>query len=149
MHESPIEEKDEDEGSPSPIDVPHTNGSAVPAVAPLQNGHATPKSEPKKVDWEIPRKLLHSSIGQSLLLHALLYVMPDNTAFFLGVGTLYLWHSHGSARPVTVALWSALCIIVPADYFRLRYPRFERLYERCLGFLMRESERHQTNGVIW
>lgn len=51
--------------------------------------------------------------------------------------------------------------------FRLRWPTFERLYERLLGFLMRESEKARvplpltldykltsstqksTNGVIW
>ncbi len=71
-------------------------------------------------------------------------------------------------------LWSSLCIIVPADVLRLRWPAFEKLYERVLGFLMRDSEKvrvicpllsppslafhspvfswfvqHSTNGVIW
>ncbi|EKM74635.1 hypothetical protein AGABI1DRAFT_116813 [Agaricus bisporus var. burnettii JB137-S8] len=86
------------------------------------------KKEKKKVDWEVPRKLLHSSIG-----------------FF----TLYLYVTEGDVSKVVLTLWSSLCIIVPADAFRLRWPTFERLYERLLGFLMRESEKKSTNGVIW
>lgn len=64
-------------------------------------------------------------------------------------------------------LWLALCIIVPADFLRFRSPRFERAYERVLGFLMRETEKvcpmagyekiqifnsvfqNSTNGVVW
>jgi diacylglycerol kinase (CTP) len=38
-------------------------------------------------------------------------------------------------------LSSAMLIIVPADILRLRYPSFERSYERVVGFLMRESEK--------
>ncbi|KAA1474468.1 hypothetical protein DENSPDRAFT_841066 [Dentipellis sp. KUC8613] len=82
----------------------------------------------KKVDWEIPRKTLHSSIG------------------FL---TLWLYTSHGSPQRVVVCLAGALCVIVPADALRLYSPRFARMYERFLGFLMRESEKKTTNGVIW
>ncbi|KAI0061187.1 hypothetical protein BV25DRAFT_1827062 [Artomyces pyxidatus] len=94
----------------------------------LLNGDAKTEKKGKKVDWEIPRKLLHSSIG------------------FL---TLYLYASHGSRLRVVVVLAGALCVIVPADVLRLRSSRFERIYERCLGFLMRESEKNHTNGVIW
>jgi diacylglycerol kinase (CTP) len=102
------------------------------------NGHANgiaahykaiaPTAQAKKIDWEIPRKALHSSIG------------------FV---TLYLYASHGSPERVVVVLSSALLIIVPADILRLNYPPFERSYERVFGFLMRESEKKQTNGVIW
>lgn len=98
---------------------------------PHGNGHVkTPNgaAAQKKIDWEIPRKLLHSSIG-----------------FF----TLYLYAFDGSIRNTVLILWSALAIIVPADLIRLRYPGFERLYERAVGFLMRESEKKSTNGVIW
>lgn len=84
---------------------------------------------------------------------------------------MYLYLSHGSPRLVVVVLSMALCIIVPADILRLRHSGFERLYERLLGFLMRESEKvcsihlsllqairiliiflrfqKATNGVIW
>jgi len=87
------------------------------------------KPTPTAIDWEIPRKLLHSSIG-----------------FF----TLYLYYANGSPRKVVIVLATALVtVIAPADAIRLRYPAFERLYEKLVGFLMRESERKSTNGVIW
>ena len=55
---------------------------------------------------------------------------------------MYLYYSNGSPRPVAVGLGAALvAVIAPADAIRLRSPRFERVYEGCLGFLMRESEK--------
>lgn len=113
----------------------HLNGTATPRAMKtppsssqkdLANGKGLQKKE--KVDWEIPRKLLHSSIG-------------------LLVSYLYLCDADLSL--VTFTLWAALCVIVPADVLRLNYPPFARIYERMLGFLMRESEKHTTNGVIW
>ncbi|KAJ7666769.1 hypothetical protein DFH06DRAFT_1322742 [Mycena polygramma] len=86
-------------------------------------------AEAKKIDWEIPRKVFHSSIG------------------FITLG-LYLTPSM-SPRTVTLVLWSALAVIAPTDVVRLRVPAVERVYERCLGFLMRESERTGTNGTLW
>jgi len=88
------------------------------------------KVVPQKVpiDWEIPRKTLHSSIG------------------FL---TLWLYASHGNPRTVVVVLSTGLAFIVPCDILRLRSARFERIFERCVGFLMRESEKNSSNGVIW
>ncbi|KAF5384377.1 hypothetical protein D9615_003139 [Tricholomella constricta] len=97
------------------------NGSAV--ASPTPSG-----IELKKIDWEIPRKLLHSSIG-----------------FF----TVYLYVSNGDVKTVIFVLWTALAVIIPADILRLRSPAFERIYERFLGFLMRESEKNSSNGVIW
>lgn len=85
-----------------------------------------PQSVP--VDWEIPRKALHSSIG------------------FL---TLYLYHAEHDPHVVVYALGATLLVILPLDILRLRSSRFERLYERVVGFLMRESEKQATNGVIW
>ncbi|KAJ7641808.1 hypothetical protein FB45DRAFT_785946 [Roridomyces roridus] len=90
---------------------------------------APPVEAKKKIDWEIPRKVLHSSIG------------------FITLG-LYLTPSM-SPRTVTIVLWIALSIIGTADFVRLRNPAVERVYERALGFLMRESERHGTNGTLW
>ncbi|KAF7329226.1 hypothetical protein MKEN_00183300 [Mycena kentingensis (nom. inval.)] len=86
-------------------------------------------SQPRKIDWEIPRKLFHSSIG------------------FLTMG-LYL-NPGISPRDVAIGLWAALAVIAPTDIVRLRNPSVERLYERLLGFLMRESEKTGTNGTIW
>ena len=79
---------------------------------------------------------------------------------------MYLYISHGSPRPVVIMLGTALAIIVPADVLRLNHQGFERIYEKALGFLMRESEKVRavlslsphaaltamqkaTNGVIW
>ncbi|KAG6331410.1 hypothetical protein ID866_7681 [Astraeus odoratus] len=81
-----------------------------------------------KIDWEIPRKALHSSIG-----------------FF----TIYLWTSGGSCERVVIALSSALAVLVPIDILRLRYPMFERAFEKCVGIFMRETEKKTSNGVIW
>lgn len=100
------------------------NGSA-------SNTHRNRKHSEKKdnkIDWEIPRKALHSSIG------------------FL---TLYLWISDGSRDHVVTALSSALAVLVPVDILRLRYPSFERAFEKCVGIFMRDSERQTSNGVIW
>ncbi|KNZ81994.1 CTP-dependent diacylglycerol kinase 1 [Termitomyces sp. J132] len=88
-------------------------GEATEVAAALNGAalhHEIPETDvvPKKIDWEIPRKLLHSSIG---------------------FGTVYLYMSNGDVKTVS--------------------PGFERIYERCLGFLMRESEKKTSNGVIW
>lgn len=101
------------------------------------------KQKDQAVDWEIPRKTLHSSIGASKSYPYL--ESPNNldtlSPLFTGFLTLYLYTSHGSPKPVIVSLSLALAVIVPADILRLNFPWFERIYERCLGFLMRESEK--------
>ncbi|KAJ7429564.1 hypothetical protein B0H11DRAFT_2166943 [Mycena galericulata] len=100
----------------------------------------------KKIDWEIPRKVFHSSIGSFFLLLFFEEYLRGNLGFItLG---LYLTPSM-SPRAVTVVLWSALAVIAPTDFIRLRYPAVESVYEKALGFLMRESERHGTNGTLW
>ena len=118
------------------------------------NGHANgiahfdkkiaPTAQAKKIDWEIPRKVFHSSIGKSCDL----IVWCPRPPFLLladslrpGFVTLYLYASHGSPERVAIMLSSAMLIIVPADILRLNYPPFERTYEKVLGFLMRESEK--------
>ncbi|KAF9036363.1 hypothetical protein BJ165DRAFT_1409115 [Panaeolus papilionaceus] len=101
--------------------------SSTSSSSSLTNGKG-PKPPKQKVDYEIPRKLLHSSIG-----------------FF----TLYLYVSEGDPRNVVWVLWMALTIIAPADLLRFRSKRFARTYEGLLGFLMRESEKNSINGVIW
>jgi diacylglycerol kinase (CTP) len=35
------------------------------------------------------------------------------------------------------------------DLFRLKYAGFAEVWESYFGFLMRESERDQINGVVW
>ncbi|WWC92052.1 uncharacterized protein L201_007006 [Kwoniella dendrophila CBS 6074] len=83
----------------------------------------------KAVDWEIPRKTLHSSIG------------------FL---TLFLNHLNPpSLRPLITVLSTTLITISVTDFFRLQFPGFAEIWESYLGFLMRESERNKINGVVW
>ncbi|KZT01567.1 uncharacterized protein LAESUDRAFT_730986 [Laetiporus sulphureus 93-53] len=116
----------------SPDSQPDKHPPAASELPPcnrkLKQTEAKKPGVSKIVDWEIPRKTLHSSIG------------------FL---TLYLYVSNGSARNVVVVLTAGLAIIVPCDILRLRSAQFERVYERAVGFLMRESEKKSTNGVIW
>lgn len=93
----------------------------------------------QKVDWEIPRKLLHSSIGATTPIFPRRLNSPPPLPGFV---TLYLYYSNRSPRPVVIGLGTALvAVIAPADIIRLRSPRFERVYEKFLGFLMRESEK--------
>ncbi|CBQ69309.1 related to HSD1-ER membrane protein [Sporisorium reilianum SRZ2] len=89
------------------------------------NGHVAPASSKS---WEIPRKIFHSSMG-FLVLHLYLsdvdlHVIVRNLSYFLG-------------------------IVVTADVIRLNNDHFEKIYERVLGFLMRESEKDKVNGVVW
>lgn len=86
------------------------------------------KTVKKQIDWEIPRKVLHSSIG-----------------FF----TIYLYTSKGNPQTVVIALSSALAVLVPIDILRLKYPLCERAFEKCVGIFMRDSEKKSSNGVIW
>jgi diacylglycerol kinase (CTP) len=78
---------------------------------------------------EVPRKLLHVSIGFFTLS---LYVRGVQTS---------------SIHPWLLAL---LVPIASVDIVRHRVPSFNALYVRCLGAFMRESEVHDRyNGVIW
>ncbi|KAB2572039.1 Phosphatidate cytidylyltransferase [Lasiodiplodia theobromae] len=77
---------------------------------------------------EIPRKILHTSIG------------------FL---TLGLYASYAQPTQIHPVLLSLFIPIFTTDIIRHRYPAFNRFYIRCLGALMRESEVDGWNGVIW
>ncbi|KAG0653009.1 Diglyceride kinase 1, partial [Hyphodiscus hymeniophilus] len=77
---------------------------------------------------EVPRKLLHVSIG-----------------FF----TIWLYVSGVQTNAITPFLLSALIPIATVDYIRHTYPAFNRFYVRVLGALMRETEYDGWNGVIW
>nr|ODN90137.1 hypothetical protein L203_02060 [Cryptococcus depauperatus CBS 7841] len=83
----------------------------------------------KVVDWEIPRKTFHSSIG------------------FL---TLYLNYLNPRSLSQLISTLTVLLVgISLTDYFRLKYPTFADVWELAVGFLMRESERDKVNGVVW
>ncbi|KAI9816068.1 MAG: hypothetical protein M1832_005151 [Thelocarpon impressellum] len=77
---------------------------------------------------EIPRKLLHVSIG------------------FI---TLTLYASGVQPSAITPKLLAALVPIATIDYLRHRYPDLNRVYVRVCGALMRESEVAGWNGVVW
>ena len=83
----------------------------------------------KAVDWEIPRKVFHSSIG------------------FV---TLGLWFCEPPTLvPLILVLSAGLVCVFVTDVLRLRFPAFAEVWEQYLGFLMRESERDKINGVVW
>ncbi|RAO64864.1 uncharacterized protein BHQ10_000876 [Talaromyces amestolkiae] len=77
---------------------------------------------------EIPRKLLHVSIG------------------FM---TLEFYRRGIQTFEITPWLLSLLIPIAATDLLRHRYERVNQLYIRSLGALMRESEVKGYNGVIW
>ncbi|KAI5864034.1 hypothetical protein GGS23DRAFT_479575 [Durotheca rogersii] len=77
---------------------------------------------------EVPRKVLHVSIG------------------FL---VYWLYVSGTQTSSVTPYLMGALIPIAATDYLRHKYATLNRLYVRCLGALMRESEYDGWNGVIF
>ncbi|KAJ9615892.1 Diacylglycerol kinase [Cladophialophora chaetospira] len=129
---------------------PLTNG-ALPY--PQSNGHLSPYDRVKK-SWrefsrspsplgliplhrhyrnlihkhEIPRKVLHVSIG-----------------FF----TLRLFTKGLQSWSITPWLLGGLAIIGPTDVLRHHSERFNRFYIKVLGALMRETEVDGYNGVIW
>lgn len=76
---------------------------------------------------EIPRKILHVSIG------------------FL---TLYLYCTGRQPDQIHPVLLTLLIPIAATDVIRHRYYSVNRFYIRCLGALMRESEVDGYNGVI-
>ncbi|KAH8148791.1 uncharacterized protein LAJ45_07134 [Morchella importuna] len=77
---------------------------------------------------EVPRKLLHVSIG------------------FI---VLHMYRTGYQPTTITPPLITALIPIASADLLRFYSPEFNNLYIRCLGALMRESEVAGWNGVVW
>jgi len=77
---------------------------------------------------EVPRKLLHVSIGALVM---------------------WLYASGTQTSAVAPYLAGALVPIVSADVLRHNYLPFQRFYVRVLGALMRESEYSGFNGVIF
>jgi len=145
------------------------NGSASSASNKKGPGKDKPNDNAAaKIDWEIPRKALHSSIGMCsssrasiFLRFTLLSSSPTASAVrsnsftdpgrlfvtFLGFFTVYLWTSNGSREHVVVALSTALAVLIPIDILRLRYPTFERFFEKCVGIFMRDSEKVRIHST--
>lgn len=64
--------------------------------------------------------------------------------------TLFLWYMDPvSLKPLITTLSIGLVAVLTIDLFRLKYPGFAEIWESYLGFLMRESERDQINGVVY
>lgn len=82
-----------------------------------------------KIDWEVPRKTLHASIG------------------FL---VLYLYNTQpDSVWPLIRILAGACVVVYLTDLLRFRSRTIAGWYNYCLGALMRESEKTTVNGVVW
>lgn len=127
---------------PTPLSPPTTNGHLSPSSASSSFWRDFSRSPsplgliPIHRHWrsfvhrhEIPRKALHVSIG-----------------FF----TLHLYARGVQAYQIHPYLLNALIPVALTDYLRHTYPAVNRLYIRCLGALMRESEVNEKyNGVIW
>jgi diacylglycerol kinase (CTP) len=77
---------------------------------------------------EVPRKILHVSIGFFVIWAYVSGLQPSN---------------------ITPYLVAALIPIAATDYLRFKFPSLNRLYVRALGALMRETEYDGWNGVIW
>lgn len=77
---------------------------------------------------EIPRKLLHVSIG---------FVV------------VYCYRNGYQPSAIVPPLTAALVPIASADILRFYFPSFNSLYIKLLGALMRESEVRGWNGVVW
>ena len=128
--------------SRSPVRQRKRPSSSATASPPSDSSTSLKQSKPSRppVDWEIPRKTLHSSIGTFCISTPFLNADPL-TSCSSGFLTLYLYASNGNPRTVVYVLSAALAFIVPCDILRFRSARFEKLFERCVGFLMRESEK--------
>ncbi|EPX74188.1 phosphatidate cytidylyltransferase Ptp4 [Schizosaccharomyces octosporus yFS286] len=77
---------------------------------------------------ELPRKLLHTSIG------------------FITLG--FQWYEF-HAEQITPYLALGFILVLTGDIIRFQWPAFSRLYNRVMGPLMRESEKNNWNGVIF
>lgn len=63
-----------------------------------------------------------------------------------GFLVLNLYTSKTDLDVIVRSLSLFLGVVVSADVLRLNIPSFERLYERVLGFLMREAEKVSAGG---
>ncbi|ODQ81561.1 hypothetical protein BABINDRAFT_159835 [Babjeviella inositovora NRRL Y-12698] len=78
--------------------------------------------------YEVPRKVFHVSIG------------------FI---TLYVYTLGVQVHHLVLGLLTAFVTILSTDLYRFRNPKFNDLYCKFMGFLMREKEVMSYNGVIW
>jgi len=107
---------------------------AVPKVADEGEGAV------KRIDWEIPRKTLHSSIGLCWPIIAFNCSCSPRSAT-TGFGTIALYLGHYTVPPIIYGLLVALAVVGTGDYMRFRNKPFAEFYEKAVGVLMRESEK--------
>jgi len=117
------------------IEPDHAPASLIANVEPRLGFSAVNASEPQAVHihksksgLELPRKAFHSSIGFIVML---------------------LWYLHCPVIYCLYVIGAGLFVISVADVWRFNSPAFAEEYEKKLGVLMRMSEKHKVNGVIW
>ncbi|WFD07541.1 diacylglycerol kinase (CTP) [Malassezia vespertilionis] len=109
---------------------------STPQTMPTATGSSKPSAGDTPISaweywiekWEIPRKILHGSIG---------------------FGVLWLYVNNYDTALVTRNLFCFLLFVAANDLLRLNLPFYERIYEGVLGVLMREGERERVTGVLW
>lgn len=79
-------------------------------------------------DYELPRKIFHSSIGFC---------------------TLYLYTQGTDYKDIPFPLEISFIVIFALDVLRFNWRAFNRLYCQAVGILMREKEVNTYNGVLW
>lgn len=151
----PASISEEETSRPHPADSTGPATATTTTKSPQVNGHLSPPSVvPSGWSWrdfsrspsplglipihrhwrtfvhkhEVPRKLLHVSIG-----------------------FLVLWLYAAGVQPAATVPWlaGAFATITTVDVLRHNLPAFNRIYVRVLGVLMRESEFAGYNGVIF
>ena len=71
-----------------------------------------------------------------------------STFLLAGFIALYLYCTHQDVYLLVRGLSTALVVVSTADLLRFASRRFERFYERILGFLMRESEKVRFGQMV-
>jgi len=130
-----------EQGHPASSDAPPTVGMDAPRPKPLskaspprptrQRTNSLSMEHFRKLNLELPRKTLHSSIGPITLL-------------------LYLfWPADQPVTPIISTIFALLCIILLGDFLRFQFPQVRAIWEKHLGKFMRESEKNKINGTVW
>lgn len=106
----------------------HRKFSSLVQRPPRQIISPTELTRPQIHKHEVPRKILHVSIG------------------FL---VLHLYRTGHQPASLVQPLTTLLVPVASADLLRFYSPSFNQIYIKFLGALMRESEVRGWNGVVW
>ncbi len=119
----------EGDGKKATLEVPVSSTEMSTSRSSLEMIEETHKKFKRFIhEQEIPRKLLHVSIG-----------------FF----TLYLFTLGHQTEEILLPLGAAGLAIFSLDLLRFRWRAFNKAYCAVVGFMMREGEVNSINGVIW